>query len=432
MNSTVIDKYYKWLDYIMPVFFVVAFIEFYFGIWRLTTIVKFVSIVISLIIVLKLYRVNNNNGGMKSVLSLFIAFNIATGIAYLWNERPFGCYLNDMMNYIPAMLFMYAGMFDNRVDRSYYKKLLLYCTISMAIGLALYVTATGWFITRSVEIYNSQWFADDNYNEESYMGALRFSSYLASEYAVIYLGMAAFSIALFFLYCKNSSLTKKMRIFCTFAVIILLAAFFLSQMRVAIVFSLLLLVFYFFRGVNHHQGGASFKIIGSIGVFFAIGAVYFAANYGDRLDSLLEMVTGRLSDLSVGKLAQGRDSQYATLMSTWDYIIFGHGLGSGGSSAVSRGYPGVTDLQYIKILFETGLFGLTFFLVIALTTLARSIKYLKYYLIEAGIIGFVLIAMTGGNTLSLGYLYILPFWYSMGMVWNNNYLNYAKNNKIYV
>jgi len=431
MRSVAIDKYYKWLDYIMPVYFVVAFVEFYFGIWHLTTIVKILSILVSLVIVIKLYNVNNNNGGMKSFLTLFIVFNLTTGLAYLWNGRPIACYLNDVMNYIPAMLFMFVGMFDYRVERTFYKSFLLYCTISMAIGLLLYVTATSWFITRSMEIYNSQWFAEDQYNEDSYLNALRFSSYLASEYAVIYLGMAAFCTALFYLYSNSINTSIKRRVLYIASVIILLVAFFLSQMRVAIVYSVLLLSFYFVRGLKRQQGGASLKMLLFLTLFTVVAFMYLGASYGDRLDSLLEMVTERLSDLSIGKLAQGRDTQLSTLMSTWDYVIFGHGLGSGGSSAVSRGFPGVTDLQYIKILFETGLLGLLFFLVLVLSTLIRSIKFLRYYLIEAGIIGFVLIAMIGGNTLSLGYLYILPFWYAMGMVWNKNYLNYAKNNRIY-
>ncbi len=432
MQSTTINKYYKWLDYIMPVYFCVALIEFYFGLWRLTTLVKFISILITIVIVFNLYKVNNNNRGMKSVLSIFIVFNLLTGVFYLWNDRPFACYLNDLMNYIPAMLFMYAGMFDKRTDRSFYKLFLIFCTVSMVLGLLLYVTAPGWYVSRSIEIYNSQWFANERYSEESYLDYLRFTSYLGSEYAVIYLGMAAYCTALFFLYCKHNNLNKKQRLYCIFSVIVLLVAFFLSQMRVAMVFSVFLLLFYFVRGFLYGRGKVTGKLLFYTLLVAALAVLFISSKYGDRIDSLKEMVFGRVKEITLEDVTYGRDNQLLTLMSTWEYYILGHGLGSGGSVAVAYGYPGVTDLQYIKTLFETGIVGLLFFLFIIFSTFFRAIRNIKYYMIEVGIIGFIMLAMIGGNTLSLGYLYILPFWYAMGMVWNGDYLTYAKKNKIYV
>ena len=65
-----------------------------------------------------------------------------------------------------------------------------------------------------------------------------------------------------------------------------------------------------------------------------------------------------------------------------------------------------------------------------ITSIIRGVKYLKYYIVELSVVSFVGLAMTGSNSLSLAYLYILPFWYMMGRIWNVDYFEYAKKNKI--
>ena len=114
---------YNLVDYILPLFFVFAFIEFYFGLWRLTTIIKFVSILISLLISIKIYNVNKCF--FKYFFTLFIIFNLLTIVAYLYNDRPIYSYLDDFFNYIPAMLFVYVGMTDKRNNKTYYNKFLI-------------------------------------------------------------------------------------------------------------------------------------------------------------------------------------------------------------------------------------------------------------------------------------------------------------------
>jgi hypothetical protein len=104
------------------------------------------------------------------------------------------------------------------------------------------------------------------------------------------------------------------------------------------------------------------------------------------------------------------------------YFTFGHGVGSGGSVAIMNGLPGVTDMNYAKILFETGFCGSFGFVLVMLFTLARAFEYFKYYSCEISIICFVLCACFFSNSLCLYHLYIIPFWYAIGRIWNESFL----------
>lgn len=102
-------------------------------------------------------------------------------------------------------------------------------------------------------------------------------------------------------------------------------------------------------------------------------------------------------------------------------------MGAGGSSAGMFGLPHVNDANYYKLLYESGLVGSTWFFIIIIMTLIRAFINIKYLIIELVIICYVLSAMVGSNSLTLAYMYILPFWFAMGRVWNYEYLKQLKN-----
>ena len=57
---------------------------------------------------------------------------------------------------------------------------------------------------------------------------------------------------------------------------------------------------------------------------------------------------------------------------------------------------------------------------------------MKVYLTELVIIMFVLVAMIGSNTLNMGYMTVMPFWYAVGRVWNKYHYKDALLNKDYI
>ena len=108
------------------------------------------------------------------------------------------------------------------------------------------------------------------------------------------------------------------------------------------------------------------------------------------------------------------------------YYAFGHGIGSVGAEARKLGFYGLTDSNYIKIFFETGLCGSLGFILVMMSTVARAFSYIKYYICELSIVLFILVAMPISNSLCLYHLCILPFWYAVGRIWNNDYLMIAQ------
>ena len=65
-------------------------------------------------------------------------------------------------------------------------------------------------------------------------------------------------------------------------------------------------------------------------------------------------------------------------------------------------------------------------------TLIRAIKHMKVYLIELVIIMFFLVALLGSNILNFGYMIVMPFWYTIGRVWNTKNYKEALQNKDYI
>lgn len=140
-----------------------------------------------------------------------------------------------------------------------------------------------------------------------------------------------------------------------------------------------------------------------------------------------------LSDLRVGESTQGRLASYSLALDAWRIspII---GIGVGNYGPFSKGYPDkpegrgwdIVNNEYIEILAETGVLGLSTFLLFLFFLFWRSIKaflvtkdeFLKTSLIglNAALIG-VLVQYNFFST-----LYIIYFWVLLGLVVANQNL----------
>ncbi len=173
--------------------------------------------------------------------------------------------------------------------------------------------------------------------------------------------------------------------------------------------------FLHYRGYFVREGKKS-SIVVFIFLVLAIVLITIAnTKFKDRTEHITELISGRMEEMSVPKALQGRHYQVSNMLKEWRYPFWGHGMGSGGSYARSKGFNGVTDANYFKILFETGLAGLLFFIMLMLMTLIHAIKHYRYYMTEIVIICFVLVSMLGANSLTL----FLPL-YSTFLVCNRN------------
>lgn len=418
---------YKLLDYIYPLFFIICFIEFYFGLWGISTAVKFLSILICFFFAMPILRsASKNSYNFHKFFSILFAYVIFSGIMYAFNGVPLKCYINELYNLIPAMFFVYVGMADKRNSRSFYDKFLIACTICMVIGLFLYVSAPQWYVNRRVEIVNNAWFNTTNYGENSVMQTLRFSSYLIDSYETDMYTMIALSIALFSYY---AGIGKRGAIGIAFVLINFVAAI-LTQQRVAMAAASAMLLFYVVWGFFKKGSLKSSRLILVVIVSVSIAGVFIFTRYGDRVEQITELLNDRSENMSASSAFSERTNQFENVMKNWTMPIFGHGAGAGGAVAGAQGLPHVNDGGWVEFLYEYGIMGTLIFLLFITSTLKRGLKHMRYYLTELGIIAFVLVAMLGSNTLTLGYMIIFPFWYSIGRIWNKSNYEFITANEI--
>lgn len=422
------DKLFNYLDYILPIYFVIALPEMYFGLWGISVYVKYIAFVILLLIGMRVYVRSNNYMGFKQLFTSYFVYCLFSIIWYAVNGAPIKCYLNEIYNSVPAMFFVYIGMTDTRSENKFYKRFLYACTISMVLGIWFYITTPGWFMARRTEYINMQANAKYTYTEDDILQQMRFSSYLGDTYEVDVYAILAMSIALFYLfqaYKKNES-----TIVIWVCVLVNFIAAILCQQRVAMAYSVLVIGVFIYCGIKYNNKSASKKLITifvSVLTLIILLAVFY---FGDRAEYLTSMLSDRMDNMSVSKALGERDYQLDLLRNHWFLPIFGHGIGSGGATAGFFGLPHVNDCSYIEILYETGIVGFLIFLLIMFKTTLRGLRYIRYYIVELMIIGFCLVACIGSNTLTIGFLSIFPFWYSIGRIWNKEHFEYITNNNI--
>lgn len=415
------QKLFSLVDLIIPAVFIISVFECYFGIWRIATLVKFCSMAVSVLMLLKGYFKRTN-----SVFTLFFVMSLLSPIAYLYNGRPLACLYNDMMNTIPAMLLFLIGVNDNRENRRFYDLMMYVGAGVLLLGIVCYVLTPGWYTNSLLEARNASQFASFEYTEDSLLDSLRFSSFFEDSYPVSLLSVYILSISLFNYFRIDRRL--KYSALCVFISFI---SAILCMHRVSIASAVLIVLAFTGYECIKGRGKKIIRIVLAVVVITVISSI-FSDTMRERLFSLHDMLVLRTEDMSFSSAYNERQGLSNKLMDQWSFPIFGHGIGSGGPTSRFMGYGGVTDAAYTKLLFENGIMGVMLFISLILSSIFRGLNNLKYYIVELSIICFVALAMTGSNTLSIAYLYILPFWYMMGRIWNKSYLKNAKENNIMI
>lgn len=411
--------FYSILDYIFPVYFGLYFIQFYFGLWGVVSLVKFISILLVLFF-FKEILLNCPRNTIFKVFSVYYMYVIFSGILYLVNGVSAKCYINELFNSIPAMFFVYAGMAEKRMTLHFYNVFLIYCTISMSIGLMLFFFPTEWFVARHLELIDNA-----DVNAKYLLENMRFSSYIGDTYEVDMFAMIALGISLFTYYSCN----KKALVLNLIFILVNFLAAIMTQQRVAMASATLALLFGICYGIKRRKTKRSLIIVNII-VILIISISSAVLLLTDRGEQIQLLINERIENMSVSQAIKDRSVQHDLIYKYWSMPITGHGAGAGGATAYNEGYHGVTDAGYYELLYENGIAGTLLFLIIIGSTLLRCTKHLRYYFTEFVVICFVLIAMLGSNTLTLGYMTIFPFWYCIGRVWNFNYYQHALINKL--
>lgn len=417
MKFSSLDTYYKILDWIFPAYFLIYFVEFYLGMWRLSSIVKLVCILLTFVFFSRIIKQARGNGNFFTLFSVYYLYCIFSVVWYGVNGIPIACYLNEVFNSLPAMFFVYVGLAEKRSGNLFYEKFAYFCTIALFIGLLLYVSTPGWFVQRSIEAFESRPF-NDSISENTLLSTMRFSGFFRDVYEADMYAMVALSISLF-MFLNNSKSKDEWWAF--LMVLVNLVAAILTQQRVAMASSVFAFLFYIMycniRG--KHRKSRMMIIFTSLLIVGLVSIVVIKA--GDRMDQLSLLLEGRLENMSITEAMGERSNQHVAILQHWTMPIFGKGAGSGSTAAAYYGLPHINDGGYFQVLYEFGIVGFAIFIIIMTRTVFRAAKKMRFYLTELVIVCFVLVAMLGSNTLTIGYMLIVPFWYSIGRIWNKEH-----------
>lgn len=418
-----IQSRWKWLnfiDWLLPAYVVCSLPTFYLG-QHLDFVFKGLAIVATLFYIVRFRMPKSPTTRLFTAFVLLVVFSF---FQYLYNDRAIELYISDASNYIAAMLFFYVGATDDRPGRPFYTKLVYAIAIIFALGLMCYVTMPGWFLSRTVEAINAG--NSVQYNETNVFEQMRFGAFWGDSYSVSHLSVFCVAIATFDIGYSED----KKKIIALVCLAIGLLSSIASMHRASMAGSGLALAAYFY--FNHVTGRKKDNVyLIMAGVALIIGFFAIMPNLTDRVEDIIALVTNRVDDNMSLDTALKERKYTDQVMASMRFFFFGHGLGAGGVGARAYGYPGISDMQYIKMFYENGIVGAFLFIAIIIQVLRRGIKYIRYYLTEVAIIVFILVAMLGSNSLSIYYLIVYPFWYAIGRISNNDYFQKVKT-KIWI
>ena len=358
-----------------------------------------------------------NHRGVKMLLLLWILYIIVSGLTA---GLPVVYITEEFKRFIAPILFVFVGMYIKNDDL--YKFFLYSIFFSVVFGFILLIFKPSWYIAFLINCYNNLWYLNTSENANSIVQtAYRFQSFFADSYGISYFVSFSLCIVMCDIY-KKKRIIKEQRMQVVFLLAFVIAIV-LSGFRVSIVYMSFMFIWMIIYGIitkNPHKSIfvgaliASFVFVFSLALFLSDNA-YFSY----LKDTLFE----RFSDLSIENAMEGsRTNQRETVLASWQDVMLGDGTGSKGAQARIAGKPAITDGGYIKMIVENGIVGVTLFSIIIILTIWRCIKYLKYFMLELLIIGYVLVSMLGANSISMNWCFILPFWFAVGLTWNDKIL----------
>lgn len=356
------------------------------------------------------------NLSQKMLMFGMILYFIISGFT---SGMPMSFLSNELRFFIIPCFFLFAGMYYPYDD--FYKRYLYVTIFCVVIGFILYVLRPSFYANYLANVYNNSWYTSGTISGSSAMMEMfRFSSIFGSSYAISYHVTFGLCILL------NDFFRTKPLINSDFYRVVLICLFIgaitLSSHRVAMAYSALLLGVAYLYGKFTHNNIAKY-IFYIVLVFITL--IVLLSIFADKMyfDFIKSNVLDRLMEMDYETaMEQGRNAQTERALGGWNNVVFGDGTGSKGAFAREAGLPAITDGGYIKLLTENGILGCSIFALLIISTIFRTLKYIKIYRVELLIIVYVLFSMLGANSLSINYHYVLLFWFSIGRVWNKKIL----------
>lgn len=356
-----------------------------------------------------------------SIVNGYLLYLLLSICLYTVNGVPINCYLFSILQTVFPILFVYLG-YSFSDDNEYIKWLIYGCTICFIIGLIFYFTTPSFYVTYLSNLRNATWYSVMDADEATIMDNFRFSAIFADSYSVSYFSIPVLILSFSNIISHRVAINKT---WLYIAIIVCFISAILCQQRIAIAFALLIPVYYALISIK--EGIGSRLIIIYIGIIILLLGILSLVSDLDRWLIIKENVTDRFLNFNFRDAMSERTDQYIRFNRQTDWSLFlGLGLGTCGGQARSAGLIGVTDGWFVKSFYESGLLGMSLFVLLIVPSLLRGLKYYKLYNAELLIILYFLAACLGADALSA----TIPttiFWYSIGRIWNPRYFRNLKH-----
>ena len=346
------------------------------------------------------------------LLGPYFAFTVATVVSYTFNGRPFVLYLQELAYVLMTMLIAFVAV-DQDIDKGkkFYKYLFFSWLICILIGYYLYFIRPEWYANAIVENYSESSWQNQALSDDQVLEQFRFSSFILDSYSISFMSMYLFPLGIYYL--MNAKTKKWVYVIAT---LLILVAALLSMQRAAIICLFADVVILYFIGDKSLKKSMAYVIL-----VFSVLLVLFGGSlvvFSDISENVWERFSSdNMDDAVNGSRLNQIKNAFAELVNP----LTGQGAGALGGRSRELGLKGVSDCCWVKLFCEQGVIGFILFTQLMIKTLKRALKNKRLFLVEICGISNIMIAMLVSDPLFYQ-LYIMPFWFMIGMVWNKNAL----------
>lgn len=344
------------------------------------------------------------------IFVIFFILSIAIISQFNWYEKLL--WYDGCKSQLAPMLFFIVGYYTIKSRNFLLEKGKIPFLLTCLIALFLYVKSPEWYINYKMSIWQ---YTDNSTNKILEMS--RLSGFWSYPYWISY-GCAIFYSYFLYNSYKVGLVRRNDKIILCFLYCITL----LTQQRAPLLIITILTLAYLFQGFTFGKKHRTFysSMLYYIIIMLLIVVLAFSLMSEDMLLRLVE----KIDIVGKSNFIKERADIFSYFFKK-DITLFGDGIGRYSHLAYFQGKHAITDHQYLKIVYESGVWGCVGYLIIVGYPLLKGFRNFKYCLFELSIIAFYLIAASGANCLCSFDQHPIVFWMCCGRI---SGMNYKKTN----
>ena len=334
---------------------------------------------------------------------LIIFYFTFTGFIHL-GEYPFSFFYQALRVQIWGMLFFFLGQSKLFADNTFFDKMRIPFLLVFISGIILYFWSPSWYTDWKLLRYDVSTDATKEYAYDFF----RLSGFWTLHYFISYGAYIFISYELYKISIHKSDW------YTPFLILIAFATLVLAMQRAPLLLSIACFLFYsiflcFKKGKYKHL-----RLLYILITIIIVSLLpYILTKFED-----IELIMNRMDVLLE---SDNFFSERTKIFSkAFKYIsFFGYGLGRFGSTASQTGSFAITDQEWLRMTCETGIFGVSLFVLFWIIIILKGMKHFKRNIFEFSIIIFILVSMTGANPLGNdGIMHQIIFWICAGRIIN--------------